>query len=348
MRSAPTAPLAPRLLPNAAITLVRRLVDGVIACLGVKVCRHAAQCRGARRVYEAAGYTLDMDLLDACIQTRNICAQALLEALRELLGAREPISETAVAARLLSRLRQHGTLYPDGWYMPPPHGLFVQFGTDEVPGRVNQTTNRVAGAWPRPDSYLDREKGILSAYASPVDRETGMIGDFGITLYFGRKREIHDMIHKTLAIDRAVFEKLTVGMPLSRVATLALEQIRVAGFSNSIVSLNDTQGTNIGHTLPASDTGWDAAEQGIISGSDWQRAVEVISAKRLFINTTERAEIVPNMAHTLEPRPMIPDRPDLPMINLHTIVIWRGGTKKWVCGFEDLFALAGMDAPVDI
>jgi hypothetical protein len=287
-----------------------------------------------------------MDRLDVCIRTRKLAASCLAETLRVVLERTEPVSEQEMCAMWLAALRRHSDIFPDGWYAPPPHGMFVQFGTATDPGRVNQTNNRVPKAWPRTDIFLDRDVGILSAYASPVDRQTGMIGDFGILLYFGRNEAVAELFRRTLTIDAQVFEQLEVGMTFAEVANQTLTGIARAGMANTIASTSDSAGTNIGHTLPAADTGWSEAEKSVIAGADWEKAAALISSRRQFLNILEETTITPTMAHTLEPRPGVPGRLDLPMVNLHTAVIWRDGKKQHLTDFDELFELAGMDVRV--
>jgi len=284
-----------------------------------------------------------MNLLEACLKTRQITASTLESTLREVLAASGPISEIALRDLWLSKLREHESLYPDGWYMPPPHGMFVQFATDTDPARVNNVSNRPPETWPRADVFLDRTRGIISAYASPVDRATGMIGDMCVMLYFGSNTDIQAHLAAALQLDYDVFEQLRAGMKLSEVADLTYQLLAARGYVNTVASPNDPTGTNIGHALPASDTGWSAEERAIFEKGDWNATKDMISRKRLFLNTSEHTRIPPNFAHTIEPRPELPNRPDLPASPYHTIVIWRDGHKQLITGFDGLFRLAGMD-----
>jgi hypothetical protein len=179
-------------------------------------------------------------------------------------------------------------------------------------------------------------------YASPVDRATGMIGDFGLTLYLGQNPQVKSMLVQTLAIDQELFAALRIGMPFSVLANQAAETMRRQGLFSALESPTDPTGTNIGHTIPASDSGWKPDEWAIFRQGNWAKTKDMISHKRVFINRSESSTILSDMAHTLEPRPQSFDHPDLPTVWFHNIVVWRDGQKQLLSGFDDLFSLAGM------
>lgn len=282
-------------------------------------------------------------LLAASIRTRRVAAEALEAIMRNVLESDEPVSEAMLCERWLKKLREHSELYPDGWYTPPPHGMFVQFGTDVDPSRLYRETNRPSEAWPRDDIFLDRSHSIINVYASPVDRETGMIGDFSTTLYFGRKPEVQSLLRQRLELEIDLFEAILPDMAPADIVEKALGLMADAGWHNAIMSINDPAGTNIGHSFPASDTGWSKEEMAIISSGDWEAAANLISKRRLFISLAETSPIPPNFIYTIEPRPTVPDRPDLPMTCFHALAVWEDGRKQFVTNFDRLFTLAGMD-----
>lgn len=55
---------------------------------------------------------------------------------------------------------------------------------------MNYKSLRPVEMHPRNDIMLNKQTGIIYVYASPVDKKTGMIGDWGMTIYFGRDPEI--------------------------------------------------------------------------------------------------------------------------------------------------------------
>jgi hypothetical protein len=289
-----------------------------------------------------------MDRLDACIKTRKIATDTFETALREALNRSKPVSEVGLRDMWLDKLRQHTSIFPEGWYTPPPHGMFVQFAADTDTSRVNQKSNRPPEAWPRDDVFLDRKHGIVNAYASPVDRATGMIGDFGVTVYFGDNAEIQNLIRQTLEIDKQLCNMVKTGLEISALVISYSKLMKNLGMYNAANTMSDPDDINIGHSIPASDTGWSTSELEVLQGNDWQKAADTIANRRYFMGTKEPHRITSNEAFTIEPRQLADGRPDLPMIALHTIVIIKNGRKQHITGFDKIFRLAGMDYMFDI
>src|SRR2546423_435467 len=108
------------------------------------------------------------DKLEICKQTRKIAADALAVVLKGVLATDEPISEAKFRDLWLEEMRKSSEIYPDGWYIPPPHGMFVLFGTDDDFSRMVYESSRFEKVWPRDDIFLNRKKGLLFFYCSPV------------------------------------------------------------------------------------------------------------------------------------------------------------------------------------
>lgn len=112
-----------------------------------------------------------------------IAANAFASSLRDLLSGSEPITEAGLRDRWLAEMRRESTIYPHGWYDPPPDGIGVLVGTEDDCDRLNYPSLRHQKYWPSHDVVFDRRKGITYVYASPVDTATGMIGDWGMRHY---------------------------------------------------------------------------------------------------------------------------------------------------------------------
>lgn len=295
-----------------------------------------------RRSQEEAIVTPEQKL-DACKRTRQSVAHSLFVSFQQLLSHDDPISEVALRDAWLEEMRKNPQIYPDGWYLPPPHGIGVLFGTEADYSRMNYKSLRPEGMWPREDIVLDRVTGIIYVYASPVDRETGMIGDFGITLYFGNNPEIQTHLQHCFMLNREIFDQAKVGMSLGTVTQAAVNMFLARGFTNEVTSVTDPSGVNIGHTVPASNENWTSAEEELLKSTDWENAFLLISSKRKFLNLRERLIIRPGMAFTLEPRLTAYGNPIIPMSSFHAIVLFRpDGTKELLTNFDELFQLVGM------
>lgn len=282
--------------------------------------------------------------LEAVRQTRSMASVSLLTALRELFASNTMMSETRLRDRWLLKMRESSSVYPDGWYMPPPHGIGVLFGTEENYARMNYTSLRTQDSWPRDDVFLDRNSGIIYCYASPVDRQTGMIGDFGITIYFGKNPVIIKHLQDCLQLNRDIFVYAQEGMSFGQLTQFAHDLFAKRGLSNEVTSTTDPAGVNIGHTVPASLEGWNELEMQTVNGSDPNAAAKLISGRRIFLNTLEQHVFEPGTACTLEPRLTVSGEQAIPMCSFHTIMVFSpDGSKKLLTDFSDIFTFTGMN-----
>src|SRR3989344_4419463 len=99
---------------------------------------------------------IKLNKLEICKQTRKFAADSLHKALKKLLESNTPISEVMFRDAWLSEMRKDATIFPDGWYDPPPHGIGIVFGTISEPDRINFPVLRKEKFWPRNDVFLDR------------------------------------------------------------------------------------------------------------------------------------------------------------------------------------------------
>lgn len=284
------------------------------------------------------------DKLAACKLTRKIAARSLVKVLKDLLPKNQPISEVNLRDKLLEELREHKTIFPDGWYIPPPHGVTVLFGTDKNIERVNPKSLRLEEFWPRQDICLNKKEGIAFLYASPVDKKTGIIGDFGLTLYFGKNKKIQNHLKNCLKINQEIFNFATIGIRFSKLYAFTKNLLKSKGFVSDLLSVSDPTKTNIGHTIPAVLEDWSGNELKIFKQKKWNKILNVISKKRVFINSAENLGIKNGMAFTIEPRPQIVGNYQIPAVYFHTIAIFReNGEKELLTDFDEIFRLVGMD-----
>jgi len=288
----------------------------------------------------------EIDKLEICKQTRKFAAQSLYIVLKKLLKSQKPISEVILRDIWLSEMRKNKNIFPDGWYTPPPHGMIILFGDDKNIQRFDYRNARQEESWPREDVFLARKNAVIFCYASPVDNVTGIIGDFGITLYFGNNADMKQLLKTCLRINQDTFQFAKIGMRISEVTIFAEKQMDKYGMTNQIISYSDKTLKNIGHSIPATNEGWTDKEKKILSVGlkNWISAKDVISKKRFFVNAKEQIKIKPGVAFTIEPRPKVIDKPNLPSsLNYHTIAIFKeNGEKELLTNFDDLFTLAGM------
>jgi hypothetical protein len=284
--------------------------------------------------------------LEICKYTRSLAAEALVSTLKELLSEKRLISEAFFRDTWLKKMRENNEIFPDGWYIPPPHGLVTLFASGKDVSRINVSSMRPETNWPREDVFLDLQDGIIFVYASPVSKKSGMIGDFGATLYLGNNPKIQNHLKKCLTLTREIFDHAREKMMLSDIASFAHTMLAANEFRNDIASSTDPTGTNIGHTIPASYEDWDAEELNLLANerNNWPAICKLISLKRVFVNSSEKFLIKPGMAFTIEPRPQSNTDSNIPMVYFHTIALfYEDSTKELLTQFDEVFRILGME-----
>ena len=271
-----------------------------------------------------------------------------IQALREQTGfclakafdkiSQKSFSENALTQAWLSELRKHPEIYDDGWYAPPPHGVISVFGKS-VDGfvRVNQPSFRPESEWPRDGKFYNPDDIIL-AYASPIDRDTSLIGDFGLNIYNGDDKSIRDHFENVLRATLYIAEYARVGIEFCELYEFAMTHGTRQGFSNNIESTTDTAGTNIGHTIPLSFES-DPAHGQINGARTYDDVKEIIRSSRIFVNGAEHQKIEPNMAFTIEPRF---STEKMPNTMFHLTMIFEGGEKRICHGFQPVMEQMNM------
>ena len=284
--------------------------------------------------------------LGICKQTRTVAIKALEITLSQVLKTKKQISEVGFRDLWLKELRKNFAVFADGWYIPPPHGISVLFGTDENIQRVNTTSIRPPEFWPKDDAFLDFHKGIIFLYASPVDKKSGIIGDFGLTMYLGSNTKIKKHLQKCWQINHEIFGIAQEGMKFCELYVHTQKILAAHNLVNDLLSPSDPTGTNMGHTIPASYEDWQENEKVILHNAEknWPAVCDMISHKRKFVNSVETQTIQAGMALTIEPRPFDLNDPIIPRVYFHTIALFKGDHhKEFLADFRELFKLAGMD-----
>jgi len=292
-----------------------------------------------------------MNKLDICKQTRKVASESLYKTLEILLNSKKPISESILRDRWLLEMRKYKSISQDGWYIPPPHGMGVLFATEDDIKRLNFTSIRPQEFWPRDDIYLDREKGIMMLYFSPVDIKSGIIGDFEMTLYFGKNKLLINQIKTSLKIISKTFKFVDVGLKFSDIAKFMDNLLMKNHLINSVYSISDPLNNNFGHTIPYSYEDMTQDENKILrlEKKDWQTVCNMISKKRRFLNISEDLELQVPMAFTIEPRCKLNDEDKSPLISFHTVVLIKeNGKKELLTNFDKIFKLARMDYALNL
>src|SRR4051812_18542827 len=91
-------------------------------------------------------------LINSIINTRKLGATIFVNALTNLDG----LSELAIKEKLVSEIKKHNEIFPDGWYNPPPSGIAVIL--DQKPfKRLLYDSLRNPIFWPQENLCLEKE-----------------------------------------------------------------------------------------------------------------------------------------------------------------------------------------------
>lgn len=285
-----------------------------------------------------------MDKIAVCLQTRAIAAEALYSVLLNTKNKWNELTEASIRDLWMAEMRKNSAITPDGWYIPPPHGIGVILANDQERNysRFNYASLRNPESWPQDHSKFLFPGAIMYAYASPVDKQTGIFGDFGVTLYFGNDEQIHAYTRRIYTLNEEIINSITVGQEFNQISTFASKKYQEFGLTNAITSSTDPVGINLGHTNPFIQIDLSAP---FFSGNnnDWRDYCQRISTKRIFINSQEKTIVEPGMVFSIEPRAIDRMHPELPMTSFHVLVaIKPDGSKEIITNFAKLFELAGM------
>jgi hypothetical protein len=274
-----------------------------------------------------------------CKETRILAAQAMAEVLAE----NKIISEANFCSKVAKKLSAGQNLWPEGWYSPPPLGVSALFNDAEHPQRLLYDNLRKQEFWPK-DNNIFAENSLGSIYASPVHKQTGIIGDFGLTIYTGKDERIQKHIKSCLEAVEETAEYAQIGMEFRELHQFCQKLMAEQGLNNNrTITYTDKVKTNIGHTVPWSYEDPTPEELSIINGTDFDKLKNLISSKRINLNEKEDFKIPPTIAFTTEFRAESNKDPHLPNASFHLIVSFVDGKKEVLGGFNTVFQATRMD-----
>jgi len=132
---------------------------------------------------------------EVCENTRRFTSEAFLAAIRPIWET--SFSEKQLKDRWIAELRKNESLFSSGWYSPPPDGQ---------------------------DNFVfDPVTGLAYVYASAVDRATGVIGHWGMTLYAGGDTDIILLLQRVYRINQQIADSIKPGLTVNRVYNEACE-----------------------------------------------------------------------------------------------------------------------------
>jgi hypothetical protein len=281
---------------------------------------------------------INLDKVAVCAETRAWAASVVADALK----SGKQLSEAEFSQVALSESAKNPNILDRGWYDPPPGGVAALFAAPPDYERLEFDTLRKETYWPQKDRVLG-ENGCGLLYLSPIDKATGIIGDFGITVYRGSSPEILQHFANCLSTLERVASEAEVGMAFRDVHERAQQLFKANGLTNArTVTWTDKTGTNLGHTIPWTFDAPEEQEASIIKAGDINQTKDLISNKRLYVNAQETFIIPETIAFSLEARLESLKNPALPNVFFHFVIAFDRRKKKVLANYNEVFDAAGM------
>jgi hypothetical protein len=274
------------------------------------------------------------ELIDVIIKTRKTTADIFSESLVGIDG----LSEIEIAEKILSEIKNHNEIFPEGWYSPPPSGVAILLAQEPFE-RLKYDSLRNPVYFPQKTPRLEKETVCL-IFFSPINRKTNMIGDVGFTLYKGDNEEIKKHLKKSYETIKKVADYVQIGMNFSELAFFASNFFSGQNFKITrwkTISSDPNASINIGHTIPGS------FENTFTFGNTFEEIIENIRTKRVSIEETRNFQIPKTCAFTIESRLEDFKNPNLPSAYFHFIVCFDNGKKTILGNFNEIFKAVGMD-----
>lgn len=238
-----------------------------------------------------------IEKIEICQQVREETAHITAEILKD----NSTLSEVDFRNLAIKYLFNQKNLHQNGWYEPPPFGVAALFGQAPYT-RLQFDTLRNEKFWPQKGNFLTKESvGIL--YLSPIHKESGIIGDFGGTFYYGEDKKVLQHLKKSLSLLEEVADFINSGMEFREIHEFAQQLFQKNKVNNHrTIVYNDPAGTNLGHTVPWTYENPTAEEEVIINEGNIETLKNLISKKRIYVNAIEKFKVPPTIAFTLEAR----------------------------------------------
>jgi hypothetical protein len=245
-------------------------------------------------------------------QGRLLCFSALKNTLSELKD-KANVTEIEFRDNWLNKISLNPTMTKQGWYSPPPFGMAVLSAEDNKPGRINFQSLRDKENFPS-DRIINWETNLIYVYASNIDMELGLAGDFGTTLYFGNNplviehfKNCYQAVKKILLF----LEKTNSSVELFNKSQDIFFEL---GLQNCIVSYTDKEPLDLGHSIPLIETSW------LKTKEVNSLTIDFMKNQRKFLNSSVDWDLNAVEQFTIEPRLKVINDKDLPQISFHYLV----------------------------
>ena len=242
-------------------------------------------------------------------RARTVAANAF-ESCLDLTFDKE-VTEAEFGREWLALMSCQSDIYASGWYVPPPDGLAVLTGTSDSASRTSFGSLRDPENWPS-ERKIDWS-GYLYAYCSPVDRETGLMGDFAITLFLGESDRIREhFLNSYVATQRVLqaAEHHENSLDLFKTASKIFSE---HGLRNEVVSITDSTPLDLGHSFPR-------LPEALRPDTLDSESAKLLSKGRKFLNEVSDWRLDAVDQYTIEPQLRSTLDESLPQVAFHYAV----------------------------
>ncbi len=273
-----------------------------------------------------------------CLKTRQIVAVIISETLKDFKTG----SELDLSEALKRKMGERPDIYPSGWYDPPPFGIGVIFENNDNQKRSKFPHLRQEPYWPKNEYRIDKET-ICMLHLSPVDKDSGIISDIGLSWYKGENQAIQKHLKLCLEAIEDIAEYMEEDMGFGQIHDFGLELFAKNRLRDSLITNSfDPGGLSLGHTIPWTHEKPTSNEEVIIKKGSLDELRPLIAAKRQYINKDVTFKIPETIAFTIEAQLTSETDPNLPNAYFHVIVSFQNGQKKVSSNFNPIFDTLGI------
>lgn len=267
---------------------------------------------------------------EGIVRARSAAARTLTAAIS---NSQQTYTEHDLAESWLQVIRNDNTIFPFGWYQPPPHGISVLIGTPPHYERLNYKSLRDSENFPSLQ-HIYTSNSIIYPYFSAIDKKTMMIGDHVGTYYSCSNASIREWIKQAYHTTKDIIAHVKPGIQFSDFYDNATAIIKTIGAQNNTFSISGGLAADIGHTIPFFGS---PLPDTIINASQTINQIDIaktIASERKFVSKTNTDYIMRTCAFTIEPQ-LTND--SMPMASFHFIVVLIDGEIYVVEKFRNIF-----------
>lgn len=253
---------------------------------------------------------------------RAYVSNALSSVVKTYFG-RTSVSEIELRNAWLEEIGSVPYLTTNGWYDPPMTGAVILACSSSDVRRTHFRSFRDRD-FCSSDRAIDWSDGIIIAYASNVDRVTGIPADFATTAYFGSNPGIRRHLTRCFTACREALAGINVEWNANELYAHVHTTMLKHELDGKTWSTTDN-GYNYGHTLPSLVPSGSTTDIIMSRELATDLAVEMRNARR-FLSESASWKIADGEQFTIEPQCISPKNHSLPKVMIHYVAMAKHDT----------------------